>query len=172
MGISTKTRKILWARSGSKCAICKKELITNEKDKVKDTVVGEECHIISKTNDGPRGNSDTKIKHDECDNLVLLCLEHHKVIDENVKVYPIEKLKEIKNKHEDWVKEKLKKGGERIESIKSLNSLLKDKPHKCVYCGYSFSIIPVIEEGQSYYVKQVVCPKCGNVDEVCKFYEG
>ncbi|TKG87661.1 HNH endonuclease [Puteibacter caeruleilacunae] len=109
MSISSKTRKILWARSGNKCAICKKELITNDNETQATVVVGEECHIISKKDDGPRGNSKAQIEHDEFDNLVLLCLEHHKVIDENVNDYSVEKLKEIKRKHEEWVADRLKK---------------------------------------------------------------
>ena len=108
MGITSKTRKILWARSGNRCAICRKELITSEKSNVKATVVGEECQIISKKDDGPRGDSKAKIEHDEFDNLILLCLEHHKVIDENEDEHTVEKLREIKRKHEAWVEKKLK----------------------------------------------------------------
>jgi len=106
MSITSKTRKILWARSGNKCAICKKDLIA--KNRLKNTIVGEECHIISKKDDGPRGNSKADIKHDEYDNLILLCLEHHKMIDENENDFPIDKLKKIKKRHEYWVSERLK----------------------------------------------------------------
>jgi hypothetical protein len=108
MAISTKTRKMLWARSGNKCAFCRIELITSEINLQQATIIGEECHIISKTNNGPRGNSEVNFNHDEFDNLILLCSKHHKIIDENENEYTVEKLIEIKSKHEAWVSESLK----------------------------------------------------------------
>jgi hypothetical protein len=32
--------------------------------------------------------------------------------------------------------------------------------------------MPDLEEGKAYYVKLATCPKCGNVDEVGRFYKG
>jgi len=104
MSISSKTRKILWARSGNKCAICRKALITNDKP----TVIGAECHIISEKDKGPRGDSKAKFNHNGYDNLILLCMNHHKIIDDNEDKYTVNKLIEIKNKHEAWVFAKLK----------------------------------------------------------------
>lgn len=109
MAITDKTRKILWAKSGNRCAICKTELIMDSNAENK-TIVGDECHIISKQPNGPRANLDISINHDDYENLILLCKIHHTVIDDNPKDYPIDKLKKIKKEHEDWVKEELKKG--------------------------------------------------------------
>lgn len=50
MPISSKTRKILWAKSGNRCAICKIELIHQEKGSTDKTVIGEECHIVGQKN--------------------------------------------------------------------------------------------------------------------------
>lgn len=52
MTISFLTRKALWANSGNLCAICRVDLI---RDKKSLTNIGEECHIIVKKIDGPRG---------------------------------------------------------------------------------------------------------------------
>jgi hypothetical protein len=43
--------KLLWGRSGFRCALCKIELTANGP---KDTI-GEMAHIVAKSSNGPRG---------------------------------------------------------------------------------------------------------------------
>ena len=107
MNISDKERKQLWAKSGNRCAICRQELF-QPNDNGTDFNVGEECHIISKTPNGPRymPNLDN---YDTYDNLILLCSVHHKEIDDknHVSLYPPQRLYQIKEVHEKWVNETL-----------------------------------------------------------------
>ena len=56
MTISDKTRKLLWGRSGNRCAYCRQELVMPGKTD-NDSIVGDECHIIAKRETGPRNNS-------------------------------------------------------------------------------------------------------------------
>lgn len=107
MNISDKDRKQLWAKSGNMCAICKRRLfLPNEEGQ--EYNIGEECHIISKTPNGPRHMSNLR-NYDTYDNLILLCCEHHKEIDDinNICLYPPKRLYEIKDKHEKWVHDTL-----------------------------------------------------------------
>lgn len=102
MSISDKVRKDLWAKSGNRCAICHKELFSCiDKD---DFNIGEECHIVSSQPNGPR-HIDNYGDYDSFDNIILLCRNHHKEIDDsaNLKIYTVEKLTEIKKNHEKWV---------------------------------------------------------------------
>jgi hypothetical protein len=46
MGISDRTRKILWGRSGNRCALCRRELVEEGTAVDAESVVGDECHII------------------------------------------------------------------------------------------------------------------------------
>lgn len=102
MAISDKTRKFLWAKSGNRCAICKTELITGKYDS-EEFNVGEECHIISSKKNGPRHLPNLQ-DYNNYENLLLLCRNHHKEIDELVDTYSEEILRYMKVNHENWVR--------------------------------------------------------------------
>lgn len=107
MAISSTTRKKLWAKSGNRCAICKQKLVMSNANGL-DYNIGEECHIVSSKETGPRHESGWA-DYDVYDNLILLCRNHHKTIDaaNNVSSYPKQRLLEIKSKHELWVEKTL-----------------------------------------------------------------
>jgi len=66
-----------------------------------DELVGEICHIKAHHPKGPRYDthqSDTE-RH-AFQNLLLLCRNHHKVVDDDPEKYTVERLKEIKRQHE------------------------------------------------------------------------
>jgi len=110
MSISDKTRKILWARSGNQCAICKRELVIDATPHENDSVVAEECHIISERERGPRHDPTylPKEKVDSYENLVLLCRVHHKMVDDQEDTYTTDILRRIKSNHEASVAKRLK----------------------------------------------------------------
>lgn len=65
------------------------------------TVTGIICHIKAKNEGGSRYDpTQTDKERDSFDNLIMLCPSHHKVIDENPDVYTVEKLLEMKRKHD------------------------------------------------------------------------
>ncbi len=107
MSILDKDRKHLWAKSGNRCAICRQELFHSNKNN-EDFNIGEECHIVSSQLNGPR-HIDYYQDYDSYDNLILLCRNHHKEIDDqsNISIYTKEKLHQIKDKHEKWVSDSL-----------------------------------------------------------------
>lgn len=109
MGITLKTRKILWGRSGNRCAICRRELVVERSKNDPDAVIGEECHIISKQDSGPRSHTThlAALDLDGYDNLLLLCRVDHKIVDDQSNKYDIETLRNIKSRHESWVRDSL-----------------------------------------------------------------
>ena len=125
MSILDKDRKHLWAKSGNRCAICKQELFLPNKSN-EDFNVGEECHIVSSQVNGPR-HIDNYQDYDSYENLILLCRNHHKEIDDksNISIYPIEKLHQIKDKHEKWVSESAKTIVEKLVETSVENALNK-----------------------------------------------
>lgn len=108
MSFSTKTTKMLWGRSGNRCAICKTELFVDATETDDETHIGDMCHIVAQKEDGPRGK-DVLIEEqrDKYSNLILLCKNHHKIIDAQPAEYTVEKLHAIKTEHETWVSEQL-----------------------------------------------------------------
>lgn len=109
MGICDKARKILWARSGNCCAICQRELVIAASSSDKESIAGEECHIVSGKVGGPRYDSDFPSEQtDAYDNLILLCRVHHKMVDDQSATYTADILRQMKVDHEKWVSEKLK----------------------------------------------------------------
>ena len=115
MGISLKTHKILWARSGNMCAICKNELIVDSMCDADDpSIIGDEAHIVARRDTFTRGDFDslTPEQRDHYSNLILLCKIHHKQIDDQPSYYTVERLREIKVRHEQEVRAKRSEGDE------------------------------------------------------------
>ena len=108
---------ILLIRAGGKCSFkdCNNRLSIKEKDG-KVTNVSEIAHIRAEKEKGPRFDPQFDIKkiHDY-ENLILLCREHHKLVDDRTDIYSIEKLIEMKKEHEG----KIEKISNRIKEIYS-----------------------------------------------------
>lgn len=102
MAISVESRKRLWGRSGGKCAICKANLFEVATDY--DTIVGEEAHIIGRSPGGPRREFLTDATRiDDYGNLILLCPRDHRIVDAQPSRWTVERLREVKAVHEEWV---------------------------------------------------------------------
>ena len=128
MALSDKNRKILWARSGNRCAICKVSLVLDRTVVDSESVVGEECHIISGAMDGPRHDSNyPSDRIDSLENLILLCANHHKMVDDQQTQYTVNRLREIKSHHEKWVEAKLQDDShhQRADTQEKLDHFLK-----------------------------------------------
>ncbi|GAA3554050.1 hypothetical protein [Snuella lapsa] len=92
--------KRLFAESNNQCAKpnCHRSLIAEDNI----TVIGKICHIEAANKNGPRFNEDmNNDQRRSYDNLILLCDEHHRMIDnpQNESKYKKEKLLEWKQNH-------------------------------------------------------------------------
>jgi hypothetical protein len=107
MALSPHERKILWARSGGFCAFCK-GLLTEDSDAPEGpTVIGIEAHIVSDELGGPRYRPLPPGEVDRHTNRILVCPNHHTVIDHQVSRFPEAKLRQVKADHESWVRERV-----------------------------------------------------------------
>lgn len=108
MAISLRTRKALWGRSGNQCALCRCPLVMLDTGISPESVVGEECHIVAAGIYGPRADESFPIaERDCCENLILLCPAHHKIVDDHPDLYPADKLRHLKSIHEKRVRDLL-----------------------------------------------------------------
>lgn len=92
-------RRELYLRSGNKCAFpdCPTVLMTRE-----GTMIGRICHIEAALPDGKRFNDAmSNEERRSFDNLLLLCGDHHTIIDSDEDRYSVTHLRQMKQRHEE-----------------------------------------------------------------------
>jgi SMODS-associated and fused to various effectors sensor domain len=97
----------VWAAAAGRCEICGRDLLEGRITHV-DMTLGELAHIVGAqdTEGSPRGkevmSDDDRSK---AENLLLICADHHDEIDRrgSLDTMTIERLRQIKRAHEEWV---------------------------------------------------------------------
>ncbi|QFY63493.1 hypothetical protein FZ934_24915 (plasmid) [Rhizobium grahamii] len=83
---------------------CRKLLVVDETETDDPALIGEMAHMVAESVDGPRGVSPlTPAERDLYGNLLLLCRNHHREIDEQPLHWTVERLQILKADHEAWV---------------------------------------------------------------------
>jgi hypothetical protein len=110
MSISEKDIKLLWGRAAERCSFpeCRIRLTQDKKLASDSFPLGEQAHIVGENETAPRGKSNlTQSQRNSYYNLILLCPNHHTIVDKNPEDYSIEKLHLFKDQHEYWVQHTL-----------------------------------------------------------------
>lgn len=94
----------LIARAGGRCQFdgCNKYLFRDDLTK-EEFNMSNVAHIIPSSPNGPRGTGDLTPDVNDIDNLMLMCYDHHKMIDNDEDTYTIDVLREMKSKQEALV---------------------------------------------------------------------
>lgn len=101
--VPTKEVKILCLMSGNVCAFpgCDRRLVEPGTDADDPAVLGEMAHIVGEKRRGPRGTGEMPLsERNSHTNLVLLCGDHHKLIDSQPNAYSVPVLRAMKSDHE------------------------------------------------------------------------
>ena len=109
--ISVKDQKILCLNSGNRCAMpeCHKGLVIPKTGNDPASIIGIIAHIKGENPTSARYDPEMTDKERNCyDNLILVCSDCHKMIDDQPNTYPVEKLHKIKEEHEHWIIESTK----------------------------------------------------------------
>lgn len=111
---SDRTLKLLWGRAAGHCAMpdCRVELFAEATDYDPVVVIGDMAHLAGASDDGPRPVPELSPKErNDYENLILLCRNCHGRIDKQARSNPEDRLKEIKQAHEAWVRASLPERG-------------------------------------------------------------
>ncbi|OKH18531.1 nucleotidyltransferase [Hydrococcus rivularis NIES-593] len=103
--IATNIARKLWAQCGGFCqnSNCNKYLFANVEDEV--VSLANVAHIIGHGKNGPRSEHELAdyIDRDGIANLIMLCLECHKIVDELEDKFSVEQMQKWKTTHESKI---------------------------------------------------------------------
>lgn len=95
--------KVLWGKSGCRCALCKTPIVETDSDNC-DYPIGEMAHIEGENDGSARYNYNmNNAQRNSSKNLLLLCPTCHTRIDKNPVDFTVERLMTMKYDHEKWV---------------------------------------------------------------------
>lgn len=173
---SQKDLRLLYQRSGNRCAFpgCGKVLDAPASDIDPAVILSDVAHIVGEKLDGPRGHFSMPLEdRDGYDNLILLCQEHHRTVDQQPQFYTIDRLRQFKKDHEARVREAM---GDALEAhqppcvdadwvtdtvFSTLLPVLEMPPHVYkVPCQYDDSQARAVAQ-------QIISPDLAN--EICPF---
>jgi hypothetical protein len=104
--VPEKVTRQLWGKAAGRCEYdgCNDRLWLDSLTQVEFNAAYV-AHIVADSPDGPRGDAalSPKLKA-ELSNLMLLCDKHHRLVDrEQIEQHPVERLTEMKRRHEDRI---------------------------------------------------------------------
>ncbi len=99
-------KAILWGRAAARCCHpdCKLLLIEPATSLDDEAMFGQAAHIVAHSAEGPRAHAGyPSDKLDSYENLILLCGNHHAIVDKQANTYTSDDLRGWKSEHEAWV---------------------------------------------------------------------
>ncbi len=114
-GIKDSVRNALWARTAGRCTICNRRLLGDQRTYLHSVLLAELAHNIGATSGvaSPRSKGNAGGDTETEENLLLLCHDCHKIIDnpDHIDFFPPEKLREIKESFERRIEMVTENGG-------------------------------------------------------------
>ena len=160
MAIPLAQQRRLLQRSGNMCAFpgCGVLLTAEGTPEYPVVVLGEIAHIVAESPGGPRGESPLTAKQrNSYPNLILLCNQHHQLIDSEgaLATYTVERLAAMKQDHEAWVE----------RTLRGRRNVAEDLPPMVQDTVYS-NLLPVRQMPR--YIYGAPCPAAREADVIPK----
>lgn len=125
--IPEQTRLDLFVRAGGRCEFdgCNRFLLEHHLTLTRGNF-GQLAHIVAFSTGGPRGSGDERrpLNINDANNLMLLCPQCHKLIDDHPKRFTRETLRAYKSAHEDRIRLVTGLGPERKTAVLILKALI------------------------------------------------
>ena len=124
-------KDLLWRLSAFRCAYrnCKKELYKQGKGGDRHANLGKMAHIFGHSEKGPRPNPDGFTEDtNKYENLILLCANHHDVVDVQANSHTVSLLRQMKTNHERWIADRLAVEEFDSADLESMIIWLSDNP--------------------------------------------
>lgn len=144
--IPLNTTRQLWGQCGGFCQnpTCNKPLFREVGDEA--VSIANVAHIIGHGSAGPRSDHELAeyVERDGIENLIMLCLECHKVVDELEKRFPVEEMQRWKASHASKIQSLFSVPNIRneIELLREVNDLLDTNAALFRDCGpYSEAVL-------------------------------
>lgn len=134
VAISSQAKLIVWTKAAGRCSFpdCRLQLVLDI-EPTGGLPVGEIAHIVAEKPDGPRGSHQLASEYrSQPPNLLLLCPNHHTEIDKAPSTYTIERLREFKRRHENWVRQTLNRPDLAGRRLSSDTPLVKETLHSTI----------------------------------------
>lgn len=107
MPVSVRVQKLIWGEFAGRCALCRKSLVHSVEDGIS-SLLGEIAHIVGEKESAARGRAACTGSRNDPENLILLCREHHKIVDDHESLYPADRLRKLRADHLAWLEARLK----------------------------------------------------------------
>lgn len=109
--VKDKDYKLLYSLSAGRCNICGNTVFLPISDNSGFIHIGEMAHNVAYSNnlEAPRAIN-YSVPNNTYDNLILLCANDHKMVDQDLNEYTIERLHEIKRNFENSIINKINNG--------------------------------------------------------------
>jgi hypothetical protein len=103
-----KDLKLLFGLAAGRCSFCHHEVLVAATEVDDAAIIGKIAHIEAHSDKGPRANSALTTKQrDSYANWILLCGNHHDLVDQQPNTFTVQDLRKRKGEHEAWVRERL-----------------------------------------------------------------
>lgn len=102
----------LFGKAAGLCSFtaCRASLVESDDGSFRVIDIAEVGHMVANSPTGPRGaDTPPEFGRDDETNLILLCPNHHTLVDKMPVRYTLPVLREMKTSHERWVRESLQK---------------------------------------------------------------
>ena len=130
--VPQKVRYLLWAKSAGRCEFdgCNKPLWRDGLTKI-EMDFADVAHIIGNKSGGPRVDAVLSRKYcSDVSNLMLMCLDHHRMIDQITKTYSDDVLRQMKKVHEERVERQTEIKPDKTSNVIVYKGIIGEHPPK------------------------------------------